>query len=158
MQKLVFDGKPSHTNSLGMQFVRIEPGHFIMGSENASLSDELTAEKAHLRDGDWDEKPAHQVTLTTPFYIGIFQVTNAEYEAFDPTHRALPSLQNIGFSRDDDEAVVFVDWHDATRFCEWLSEKEGLPYRLPMQREKSRCIGLYNNINRCEKYDQKTEN
>ena len=97
MQKLVFDGKPTGTNSLGMQFVRIEPGSFMMGSENASLSDELTEGKAHLRDGDWDEKPVHEVTLTTPFYIGVFQVTNVQYAAFDPTHHELPSLQNVGF-------------------------------------------------------------
>ena len=77
----------------------------------------------------------HEVRLSTPFYIGIYQVTNAQYAAFDPTHRELPSLQNVGFSQDDDEAVVFVDWHDATRFCEWLSEKEGLPYRLPTEAE-----------------------
>ena len=135
MQKLAIEGKPTHTNSLGMQLVRIEPGSFMMGSENASLSDELTAGKTYLRDGDYDEQPVHQVTLTTPFYIGSFQVTNAQYAAFDPTHRELPSLQNVGFSQDDDEAVVFVDWHDATRFCEWLSEKEGLPYRLPTEAE-----------------------
>ena len=134
MQKLGIEGQ-THTNSLGMQFVRIEPGNFMMGSENASLSDELTANKPHLRDGDWDEQPVHQVTLTTPFYIGIFQVTNAQYAAFNPKHSDLKSLQNVGFSRDDDEAVVFVDWHDATRFCEWLSEKEGLPYRLPTEAE-----------------------
>ena len=132
MQKLALEGKPTHTNSLGMQFVRIEPGSFMMGSEDASLSDELIEGKAHLRDGDWDEKPGHQVTLTTPFYIGIFQVTNAQYAAFDPTHRDLQSLQNVGFSQKSDEAVVFVDWHDATRFCEWLSEKRDcrIGYRL----------------------------
>ena len=124
-----------YTNSIGMRFVRIEPGTFRMGSKNAALSDELTAGKAYLRDGDWDEQPVHQVTLTTPFYIGIFQVTNAQYEAFDPTHHEMKSLQNTGFSKEDDEAVVFVDWHDATRFCEWLSEKEGLPYRLPTEAE-----------------------
>ena len=133
MDKVVFDGKPTHANSLGMQFVRIEPGSFMMGSENASLSDELTTNKPHLRDGDWDEKPVHQVTLTTPFYIGVFQVTNTQYEAFEPTHSELRG--KLGFSEDDDEAVVFVDWHDATRFCEWLSEKEGLPYRLPTEAE-----------------------
>ena len=142
MQKLAIEGE-KHTNSLGMQFVRIEPGTFTMGSENASLSDELTAGKAYLRDGDWDEKPVHQVTLTTPFYIGIFQVTNAQYEEFQSVHNELRGLPNIGsqaapnmgFSRDDDEAVVFVDWHDATRFCTWLSEREGLPYRLPTEAE-----------------------
>ena len=83
------------------------------------------------------------MTLTTPFYIGIFQVTNAQYEEFQSTHSELRGLPNmgsqaspyIGFSQDDDEAVVFVDWHDAVRFCEWLSEKEGLPYRLPTEAE-----------------------
>lgn len=132
MQKSRIEGK-THTNSLGMQFVSIEPGTFTMGSENAALSDELTDGKAHLRDGDWDEKPVHRVTLTTPFYIGIFQVTNAQYEQFQPAHSKLRG--KLDFSQDDDEAVVFVDWHEATRFCEWLSEKEGLPYRLPTEAE-----------------------
>ena len=142
MQKLAIEGE-THTNSLGMQLVRIEPGTFTMGSEHASLSDELIAGKAYLRDGDSDEKPVHQVTLTTPFYIGIFQVTNAQYEEFQPEHsesRGLPNMGSqassyMGFSQDDDEAVVFIDWHDANRFCEWLSEKEGLPYRLPTEAE-----------------------
>ena len=135
MEKLTIEGH-TYTNSIGMQFVRIEPGTFTMGSENAALSDELIGSKrTHLRDGDWDEQPVHQVTLTTPFYIGIFQVTNTQYEAFDPAHREMQSLRDVGFSREDDEAVVFVDWHDATRFCEWLSEKEGLPYRLPTEAE-----------------------
>ena len=59
-----------------------------------------------------------------------------QYAAFDPTHRALKSPSETPvFSKEDDEAVVFVDWHDATRFCEWLSEKDGLPYRLPTEAE-----------------------
>lgn len=132
MQKQTIQGK-TFTNSIGMQFVRIEPGTFMMGSEQANLADKLTAGKEYLRDGDWDEKPIHQVTLSTSFYISIFQVTNAQYEEFQPNHSELRG--NLGFSQDDDEAVIFVDWHDATRFCEWLSEKEGLPYRLPTEAE-----------------------
>jgi len=31
--------------------------------------------------------------------------------------------------------VVFVSWHEAARFCQWLSDKEGLPYRLPTEAE-----------------------
>ena len=65
--------------------------------------------------------------------MGIYEVTNAQYEQFDPEHRKLRG--ELGFSQDDDEAVVFVSWHDAMRFCEWLSEKEGLPYRLPTEAE-----------------------
>lgn len=123
----------SFTNSIGMQFVRIEPGTFMMGSANANLSDEITAGKEYLKDGDWDEQPVHQVSLSSPFHIGTYQVTNAQYEEFDPDHRE--QRGKIGFSQDDDEAVVFVDWHEATRFCEWLSKKEGLPYRLPTEAE-----------------------
>ena len=123
----------SFSNSIGMQFVRIEPGTFMMGSADANLTDELTSGKEYLKDGDWDEQPVHQVNISIPFHIGIYQVTNAQYEEFDPDHRELRG--KIGFSQDDDEAVVFVDWHDATRFCEWLSEKEGLPYRLPTEAE-----------------------
>src|SRR5690606_14107996 len=37
--------------------------------------------------------------------------------------------------KDDDEAVIFVSWHDAMRFCEWLSQKEGVVYRLPTEAE-----------------------
>ena len=132
MQELPIQEK-TFTNAIGMQFVRIEPGTFKMGSAQANLADEITAERTHLRDGDWDEQPIHQVTLTTPFHIGIFQVTNAQYEEFQSTHSELRG--KLDFSQDDDEAVVFVDWHDATNFCEWLSKKEGLPYRLPTEAE-----------------------
>ena len=132
MQKQIIQ-EQTFTNSIGMQFVRIELGTFMMGSADANLADELTSGKEYLKDGDWDEQPIHQVSISNSFHIGVYQVTNAQYEEFDPAHRELRG--KIGFSNADDEAVVFVDWHDATRFCEWLSEKEGLPYRLPTEAE-----------------------
>jgi formylglycine-generating enzyme required for sulfatase activity len=105
------------TNSLGMRMVRIEPGSFIMGSES----------------GNWDETPLHEVTIGRPYWIAATEVTNAQYERFDPEHRKLRG--KLGFSNADDEAVVFVSWHDAVAFCRWLSEKEGKPYRLPTEAE-----------------------
>ena len=125
--------KSSFTNSIGMKFVRIQPNNFLMGSENANLSDEVIAQREHLRDGDWDEQPIHEVTITKPFYIGIYQVTNAQYEKFQPQHRHLRG--KLGFSNDDAEAVVFVDWTDASNFCKWLSQKESRSYRLPTEAE-----------------------
>ncbi|MHC4645324.1 MAG: SUMF1/EgtB/PvdO family nonheme iron enzyme, partial [Planctomycetota bacterium] len=104
------------TNSVGMGMVRIEPGVFSMGSE----------------DGDFDEVPVHNVTITQPFYISKHEVTNAQYEQFDPDHAL---IDHRGFSHQPDEAVIFVSWQDANAFCDWLSQEEGLPYRLPTEAE-----------------------
>ena len=121
-----------YVNSLGMRFVRIKPGSFVMGADATPLPEELTADEWR-RHGDFDEHPAHKVTISNAFYMACCQVTNAQYEEFDPEHRNLRGKR--GFSKADDEAVVFVSWHDAARFCEWLSEKEWLPYRLPTEAE-----------------------
>ena len=123
----------TYTNSLEMNLVRIEPGTFQMGCETPELPDHLLEGGSHRLCGDFDEHPVHQVTLTQPFYMGVHQVTNAQYEAFDPNHRTLRG--NLEFSKDDDEAIVFITWHEAVSFCNWLSKKEGLPYRLPTEAE-----------------------
>jgi len=54
-----------------------------------------------------------------------YPVTNKEYEKFDPVH------QRCKYSNDDNQPVVNVSWHDAVKYCEWLSEKTGKKYRLP---------------------------
>jgi len=105
-------------NSVGMKFVRIEFGSFLMGQKEG---------------GDWDERPVHRVTITRPFWMAVTEVTNAQYEQFDTEHRGLRG--KLGFSKQDDEAVVFVNWHDAVKFCEWLSKKEDKTYRLPTEAE-----------------------
>ena len=92
-------GDDSITNSLGMRMVRIQPGSFLMGSPQ----------------GDWDEQPVHEVAIGRSFFIDATEVTNAQYERFDPQHKSLRG--KLGFSHNDDEAVVFVSWNDATAFC-----------------------------------------
>ena len=105
-------------NSVGMKLVRIEPGSFTMGSGAG---------------GDFDERPAHKVTISRAFLMGATEVTNAQYEQFDPGHKKRRG--QLGFAKADDEAVVFVTWHEAVAFCRWLSKKEGKPYRLPTEAE-----------------------
>ena len=105
-------------NSLGMKMIRIEPGSFVMGS---------------IEGGDFDERPVHKVTISRPFYMAATEVTNAQFEQFSPGHKELRGMR--GLSTRDDEAVVFVSWHDAEEFCRQLSEKEGKPYRLPTEAE-----------------------
>lgn len=109
--------RPRRINSLGMPLILIGAGSFRMGAE----------------DGDRDEQPVHTVTVSQPFRMAATPVTNAQYEQFDPAHRALRGKR--GISDKDEEAVVFVSWHDAVAFCAWLSEQEGRPYRLPTEAE-----------------------
>ena len=115
----------------GMRLRRIDAGSFLMGNDRA-LPDALLSPSC-FRHGDFDERPVHRVTIIRPFYLAECQVTNAQYEMFDPAHRELRG--KLGFSSDDDEAVVFVSWHDAAAYCRWLSEREGAEFRLPTEAE-----------------------
>ncbi|HUT30555.1 MAG TPA: SUMF1/EgtB/PvdO family nonheme iron enzyme [Sedimentisphaerales bacterium] len=121
-----------YTNFVGMEFVRVEPGVFQMGVGKTPLPAELAPGGSLLPEGDYDEKPNHTVTISRPFHIGKCEVTNLQYELFRPDHR---KLRRGGDSGRDDEAVVNVNWYDAQAFCRWLSDKEGLPYRLPTEAE-----------------------
>src|SRR5262245_652749 len=70
------------TNTIGMQFVRIQPGTFTMGVGSTPLPAELQEGRPELANGDFDEGPNHLVTISQPFYMGIYEVTNAQYEQF----------------------------------------------------------------------------
>ena len=99
--------------------VDIPAGSFVMGSENPPMP-------------EWDEAPAHEVTLPA-FRMSATEITNAQYEAFDPAHKALRGYE--GFSSADDEAVIMVSWADAKAYCEWLSRRTGRSFRLPTEEE-----------------------
>src|SRR5437868_11240 len=55
------------TNSIGMRFVLIPAGSFLMGSP---------ANEAERHD---DEGPQHEVEITLPFYLGIYPVTKKQH-------------------------------------------------------------------------------
>ena len=129
------------TNSLGMRFVRIEPGRYRRGFIEEPMSVDLLplietrrgGNFDFLRRGDFDESPSHTVELTRPFYMGSTEVTNFQFELFDPDHKHVRGKR--GLSRDDDEAAIYVNWYEARAFCEWLSDKDGRLYRLPTEAE-----------------------
>ena len=67
--------------------------------------------------GDADEKPVHTVTLSKPFYLGKYEVTNEQFRRFRPDHA---SEAHDGLSLDaDQQPVAFVSWMDAGEFCDW---------------------------------------
>ena len=102
-----------------IRMVDIPAGSFYMGGEG-------TGE-------DYDELPIHKVNITHPFKMSMTEITNAQFEAFRPEHKALRGKN--GLSLEDDEAVVYVSYADAVAFCDWLSRKAGKHYRLPTEAE-----------------------
>ncbi len=124
------------TNSLGMKLVRIEPGSFTMGQDGPPLEDYLRQKRfgemhKDIDRIDFDEKPAHRVTITQPFHIGVTEVTVAQFRQFDPEFKKKDPKSKPA----DDDAASGVTWDKAVAFCEWLSEKEGKMYRLPTEAE-----------------------
>ncbi len=108
-----------HINAAPIKMVQIPAGTFSMGSERGGE--------------DADESPVHEVAISKPFLMSATEITNKQYETFDPAHKKLRSKN--GFSKEDDEAVVFISYHEAVAFCKWLSKKEGKTYRLPTEAE-----------------------
>jgi sulfatase modifying factor 1 len=116
------------TNSVGMRMLRIDAGEFVMGTGSLPPKDRQEWEQR-----DEDESPAHLVKITARFYLAAQEVTNKQFELFDPDHKKWRNIR--GASKTDDEPVTLVTWQQATDFCEWLAKKEGLPYRLPTEAE-----------------------
>ena len=124
------------TNSIGIKLMPIEPGTFTMGQDGPPLEDYLRQKRfgemhKDIDRIDFDEKPAHKVTITQPFYMGVTEVTVGQYREFDPGFK-----KNDPKSKpSDDDAASGVTWEKAVAFCEWLSKKEGKTYRLPTEAE-----------------------
>lgn len=101
------------SNSIGMEFVRIPPGQFLMGSNNAFSY----------------AKPMHRVTIDQSFFMGVYEVTQAQWQAVFSRN---PSF----FRGDDNLPVENISWDDAQKFISKLNEKHDVyEYRLPTEAE-----------------------
>ena len=121
------------SNSIGLKLAQIPVGEFYMGSSDADPG---------ARD---DEKPRHSVRITKPFLMGVYEVTQQEFETvmgFNPSF-----FSNTGILKDSLEPldcarfpVDGLSWHQAMDFCRQLSEsplekKARRVYRLPTEAE-----------------------
>jgi formylglycine-generating enzyme required for sulfatase activity len=93
------------TNSIGMKFVGIEPGDFMMGSPSNDLDDKA------------DEKPQHPARITRRFYLGTFEVTQGQYQKV--------MRENPSKHQGSELPVYHLNWLDAVQFRNRLSELEG---------------------------------
>jgi formylglycine-generating enzyme required for sulfatase activity len=106
---------PAHEPTL----VHIHEGWFLMGCDS----------------GQDCERPIHRVWIDS-FQLGATQVSNAEYLKFlhDTSFDPPPFWQDPNFN-DSKQPVTGVSWHQAARYCKWLSSRTRRTYRLPTEAE-----------------------
>ncbi len=105
------------TNSLGMTFVYIPQGTFMMGSPSSEP-------------GRDDDENQHRVTLTKGFYLQATEVTQGQWTAVMGAN--LSHFRNCG----DDCPVEMVTWNEVQEFIRRLNKREGTNrYRLPTEAE-----------------------
>jgi formylglycine-generating enzyme required for sulfatase activity len=114
------------TSPIHLELVRVPAGEFLMGSDPAKDKDSYDF-----------EQPQHRVYVSE-FYIGKHPVTNEQYAAFvKATQHEAPEHWERGEvpSGKENHPVVYVSWHDAVVFCQWLSQETGKTFRLPTEAE-----------------------
>ncbi|MFH1737655.1 MAG: SUMF1/EgtB/PvdO family nonheme iron enzyme, partial [bacterium] len=115
----------AYVNSIGLRMIPIQPGVFRMGTLNPTPSDLLGGLEL-LPGGDWDERPVRRVELTSGFYMSETEVTIEQFKLFRPDYELSDHFAPY---------VCSVSLEDAAAFCEWLTEKERRPCRLPTEAE-----------------------
>ena len=114
-------------NSIGVKLTRIPAGKFTMGSPKGELH----------RNAD---ETQHEVAITKPFYIGVFEITQGEYQKIMGVNPSFfcqngPGQRRVENQNTSPYPVERVSWLDAVEFCKKLSKKEGKTYRLPSEAE-----------------------
>ena len=106
------------TNSIGMKLALVPPGEFPMGSPEELIEEKL-ANNENYRNRLVGERPQHRVRITAPFYLGVYAVTQGEYQRVMASN---PS--RFSATGDGKEEVVGMDtnrfpwnrYHGATRW------------------------------------------
>jgi len=110
-----YGSEERYENSLGMEFVRVPGGTFIMGTATEGPPD--------------SKEIPHQVTLTKPFYLQTTEVTLQQW-------RAVMGMPIFGRRKGTGNTpVTRVSWHDSMKFIKKLNEKGEGTYRLPTEAE-----------------------
>jgi len=128
-----------HRNSIGMDFVLIAAGEFMMGSPETECvrgGPEIPEKLRGIAGRSPAEGPQHGVRLTKAFLMGVTEVTQAQWTAVMGT--TIAQLRGKGMSTQPDAGDLpmdFVSWHDANHFCQRLGATGNLRYRLPTEAE-----------------------
>jgi HEAT repeat protein/formylglycine-generating enzyme required for sulfatase activity len=102
-----------------LKLTLIPAGKFMMGSPKTETG------------RDDDEGPQREVTISKPFYMGVYEVTQAQWRAVMGTipWRGKSSNAKSGANN----AATFISWNKANKFCELLSKKTGKKVSFPTE-------------------------
>jgi len=104
-----------------MEFVWIEPGIFMMGSPDSESGRKT------------NEGPHHEVTISQGFYLGKYEITQAQWESVMDT---TPWSGQDYVQEDANNPAVYISWDDMQAFIHALNEAAGDSlYRLPTEAE-----------------------
>jgi formylglycine-generating enzyme required for sulfatase activity len=114
------------TNSIGLKLVLVPKGTFMMGSPESDLNRQKN-------------ETQHEVTISKGYYLGVYEVTQAQYEKVMGKNPSRFQGAKVG-NENADLPVENVSWDDAVEFCKKLSDlpeekKAGRLYRLPTEAE-----------------------
>jgi len=119
----VEDSTPSHCGASEPRCVLIPAGDFLMGCDA----------------GRDEEKPVHRVWVEA-FEMAVLQVRNRDWAAFmaATAHPPPKHWNDVEFSHPE-QPIVAVNWFEAVKYCDWLTELTGRRYRLPTEAEWERA-------------------
>ena len=100
-------------NNVKLEMVLIPSGKFTMGSPIPKVGREFEAQ--------------HEVTITKPYYMGKYEVTQEQWEAVMGKNPSAYKGKNL--------PVTDVSWHDCQEFIKKLNKETGYGFRLPSERE-----------------------
>lgn len=142
-----FDAGEAQRQQAGWgRFKRVEP----------SVNSESGIALALIPPGEFEMRPGYRVKITQPYYLGVHEVTVAEFRQFVEETNYESSLEEEGrgvrdlpefhespgmswrharLAPSEEHPVAGITWDDAEQFCQWLSKRERKEYRLPTEAE-----------------------
>ena len=146
VRRLTLPGRP-HVHTIRMKAFDVEPGRrFRDVLASGGHGPHLVVIPAGVfrmgsADGSHDERPVHEVAITQPFAVGVFEVTHAEFDrqrgkapVLKQPVRGEPALP-VPAEAVADHPVTGVTWSEAAAYAAWLGGETGYPYRLPSEAE-----------------------
>ncbi len=104
--------RPELTTSAGQTLKLLDPSPLTLGASRREA-------------GRRANEGQRQVALNRLFYLGVREVTNAEFRLFAAGHDS-GDYEEYDLNQDDQPAVR-VSWNEAALYCNWLSAQDKLP-------------------------------